>query len=112
MFAVPEHSVNFDLSNYTFYAEDFETLYRKPEVILGQIALAPPGNTFQYPDEINIATFFYSFARSFAAGRLEEYKGDPNGHIYIPVFDSFDSNRKLKGTILAVIGWGDRKSVV
>lgn len=97
----PRDLVNFNLLYYPDYAPYIRLCAETGEVAIGGIDTAPPGD-ITHPE---LATSFFAFIMSFAEGKSIDYKGDPMSSVYVPVFDKYDSDRKLVAVLVAVINW-------
>ena len=97
----PRDLVNYNLLYYPDYAPYINHTYYTEQISIGGIDTAPRGGV-THP---LLTTSFFAFITSFTAGELVDYLGDPMSSVYIPVFDSFDDQKKLVGVIVAVINW-------
>jgi hypothetical protein len=70
-------------------------------VVVGAPIIAPIGDS---SSELFITRYF-SQLLSFANGKPTPYTGDPFSSIYIPVFDSFDTDRKAVASMMAQVFW-------
>lgn len=70
-------------------------------VAIGGIDVSPTGDI---TSDI-LATSFFAFILSYAAGRNVDYKGDPFSSVYIPVYDSYEDDKTTVGVLLGVMRW-------
>jgi len=82
--------VNWNVMAFTDYAPYIKIAAETGEVAIGKIDLRPSG------DITNplFVTSFKAFVLSYAAGKSVEYLGDLFSSVYIPVFDSYNDNKK------------------
>lgn len=97
----PRDLVNYNLLNYPIYAPYINRSASTGDIELSGFHLAGAGGVTN-PD---LATSFYAFILSFAAGKIVDYVGDPMSTIYVPVFDSFTEDKTVVAVIVAVINW-------
>jgi len=71
------------------------------EIAIGGLDTAPPGD-ISGPDP---STIFFVYFLSFAAGKPVNYTGEPFSTVFVPVLDSFESNRTTVAVVNAVIRW-------
>ena len=71
------------------------------EIAIGGLDTATPGDVSS-PDP---ATIFFVYFLSFAAGKPVNYTGEPFSTVFVPVVDSFASNRTTVAVLNAVIRW-------
>lgn len=93
--------VNWNIVTYPLYAPYIKTASESGEVAIGGIDLSPPGDI----TKPSFATSFYAFILSYAAGKNVAYLGDPFSTVFVPVFDSYDEEKKPVAVILAVLKW-------
>ena len=96
----PRDLVNWNLLGFPIYAPYIQ-LAAEAKVAIGGIDISPVGDITH---EI-LTTSFFAFILSYAAKKNIPYEGDPFSSMYIPVFDSFDDDRKVVAVLVAVIQW-------
>jgi hypothetical protein len=69
-------------------------------VVLGAMDMAPKG-------DINapLLTGFYSKLLSIAADDEDSYQGDPMTEVFIPIFNSFESDREPVAVMIGLFNW-------
>lgn len=99
--ASPRDLVNWNLLDYPGYAPYTVLCHESGDVTIGGIDTAIPGDI---TSEV-LATSFFAFILSYAAGKNVGYQGDPFSSVYIPVYDSYDNERKTVGVLVSVMRW-------
>lgn len=100
---LPRDSVNFNLNHLDHYKPYFKLLRETGQFSIGAIDVQPAGGV----DHPNIQTNFFAFIMSMHAGRNVMYNGDPMATIWVPVFDSYETQSKKTVAVLkATIHWG------
>jgi hypothetical protein len=57
------------------------------------------------PEPGNFLSNYFSFLLTIANGVTTEYSGQPFSSIYLPVFDSFESDRTAVASMVSQIFW-------
>jgi type II secretory pathway pseudopilin PulG len=70
-------------------------------VVLGEMKLEPAGGI----DHDSRETAFFAQLLSIAAGEEVEYQGDPMTAVYLPIFDSFEIDRKPVAVLEGIFNW-------
>ena len=71
------------------------------EITIGGLDTAPPGDIYS-PDPW---TVYFAYFLTFAAAKPVNYTGEPFSSVFVPVVDTFESNRTTVAGINAVIRW-------
>jgi hypothetical protein len=71
-------------------------------IVIGNMTSQPPGGI----DSPYRTTSAYAQLLSIEAGSEVAYQGDPMSYVFIPIFDSFDENRKAKALLVGLFNWG------
>ncbi|KAG7358992.1 family 3 adenylate cyclase [Nitzschia inconspicua] len=97
--------LNFNLNNAYGHTHRgmIDKSFQLQEVVMGGFSSAPPGD-FQ-SDTGDFLTNIIATWLSFAAGEPVTYLGDPITNVYVPVFDSLDTERNPVGIVNAIIHW-------
>jgi class 3 adenylate cyclase len=80
---------------------DAKLCWETGEVVFGEWVLPPAGGV-DHPD---LRTSQYASLLSVKEENQINYNGDPISSMFLPVFDSFDGDRKTVGVLLATISW-------
>jgi hypothetical protein len=70
-------------------------------VVIGDFQFSEPG----YYDSENPITAEFALLLSLQQQTKFQYRGDPIGQIFLPIFDSFKSSRKPVGVLVALLHW-------
>mmetsp|Transcript_14767 Transcript_14767/g.26491 ORF Transcript_14767/g.26491 Transcript_14767/m.26491 type:complete len:1228 (+) Transcript_14767:159-3842(+) len=71
-------------------------------IIIGNMTQRPSGGI----DSDNRITSTFAQLLSIEKGRKVDYEGDPMSHIFIPIFDSFESGRRARALLVGLFNWG------
>lgn len=94
--------VNIDLMNEPNWEYAVECTEQGSTVISG-MNLAPAGGMqSKYRDTAKFARLM-----SMEAGQDVEYQGDPMSNFYVPIFNSFDDDRKATAVLVGLFNWGN-----
>lgn len=93
--------VNWNLVEFYSFGPFIEVCSATGDLVIGGFDVFPPGNV----SSTDAYTSWVSFLLSFAAGEPVEYPGDPMTSIYLPIFDSYEDDRKQVAVVNAVINW-------
>jgi hypothetical protein len=84
------------------WSGDVATLSMKTGLVaLGDFLTHHPGGT----DSEDRVIVFIANLLIAAEGKPVEYQGDPYSNLYLPIFDSFEPNRKSVASLVAIIFW-------
>jgi hypothetical protein len=98
----PYHSlVNDNFVEAANYGPFVDVCAATGDIVLGDCEVYPPGNV----SSPHPFTSVHAFMLSYAAGEYVEYRGDPITPIFLPVFDSYNEDRKLVAVMYALIAW-------
>ncbi len=93
--------VNWNLVEFFSFGPFIDACAATGDVVIGGFDVFPPGNV----SSPNAYTSWVAFLLSFDLGESVEYLGDPMTSIYLPVFDSYEEDKKQVAVINAVINW-------
>lgn len=77
-------------------------------IVMGEMVTAPPGDINSFIKE----TSDYAQLLSIDAETMVEYQGDPLTYVFVPVFDSFEDDRKPIALLVGLFHWGNLLSDV
>lgn len=97
----PRELANWDVLSYPDYAPYVAHAAATGQATFGGIDVANPGDI----NSPELTPSFYAFLLSYAAGKSANYTGDPFSSFYVPVFDSFDDDRRVVAVFLGVLQW-------
>jgi hypothetical protein len=97
----PRDMVNYNVETNSAYGPYIKKSAETGQISIGGLDTAEPGNI----TNPGLLTSFFAYLLSFDAGKWVDYNGEPMSSVYIPVFDSFEDNRKTVAVLLAVIKW-------
>lgn len=97
----PRDLVNYNLVTYGGYGPYIELAAAIGEIAIGGIDTADRGGV----THTDLTTSFFAFIKSFSAGKLVEYEGDPMSSVYLPVFDTFGDDKQVVAVLVAIINW-------
>jgi len=72
------------------------------EASIGGFDTRPAGSA-NHP---NSKTSLYASLLSITAQKEVEYEGDPMSNVYLPVFNSFETERRTVAVLTALVNWG------
>lgn len=93
--------INQNLLRNPLYAQNAQKCLESEKVVIGDFHAVDPGS-ISHPDNM---TSFYATLLSIAAQKNVDYKGDPMSNVFVPVFSSFETDRRPVAVLLAVIHW-------
>jgi hypothetical protein len=99
----PFDLVNFNVRLSSSYGKFINKTASTGHISIGGLDTAPPGDV-SHP---NPWTNIYASVLSFTAGKPVNYTGEPASTVFIPVLDSFASDRKTVAILLASLRWVD-----
>ena len=94
--------VNQNLFRNSLYAEGARACFDSGEAEIGRLEIAPPGSA-AHP---NPSTSLFASLLSINEARDVDYQGDPMSNVYLPVFSSFETERKTVAVLTALVNWG------
>jgi hypothetical protein len=97
------NDVNIDILQDDSHITHANLCLETHSVVLGSPEQRPAGSTTDAPHS---PTSRFAALLSIAAGEEVEYQGDPMTYVYLPIFDSFESTRKVVAIMLGVFNWG------
>jgi class 3 adenylate cyclase len=92
---------NWNVAYYPPYADYVIKSVETGEIAIGGIDTADPGTI--HSDDLTIA--YFALMQSMAAGEPVTYDGDPMSTVFVPIFDSFEADRKPTAVIFALMKW-------
>ncbi len=99
---LPTNIVNENLFENEVFTQLTKNCVASKSAILGGFHTAPTGS-ISHPDRI---TTFFATLLSMSTHQEEEYPGDPDSHMAIPIFDTLNgTDRKVVGVVESAIYW-------
>ena len=98
---MPFDLVNFNMVYLPDLTPNFVLSSSSGKISLTGFAVAPPGDVTTK----DIGTLIYAFLLSFSAGKSVTYQGDPMTTVSVPVFDSFEDDKRVVAVLNGVINW-------
>jgi len=95
--------VNIDILKDESHATHARLCLETQSVVLGSPERRPAGSMDDAP---NSPTSRFASLLSIAEQEEVEYEGDPMTVVYLPIFDSFESSRKVVALMLGTFNWG------
>ena len=94
--------VNQNLFRNRLYSEGTRACLESGEAGIGGFEIAAPGSA-AHP---NPNTSLFAALLSIKAVKDVDYQGDPMSNVYLPVFSSFETERKTVAVLTALVNWG------
>ena len=91
-----ENLLNTPISAYAANAS-----FSTGSVVIGDFQFSEEG----YYDSENPTTAMFALLQSMQMNTKFQYRGDPIGQIFFPIFDSFTEDRKPVGVMVALLHW-------
>lgn len=95
------HGTNIDLRVYPTYHTYVDAAYKTGDVVLGGITTAPPG----YMEDPHPVSAYYATLLSIDRNEPSFYPGDPFCQAFVPIFDTFEDDRKVVAFLYGVMNW-------